>query len=53
MFQMKVGRQFDFARNELKNSREPFLTSYRFLDSARNDRCEYLPLAMTPSSCKQ
>jgi len=27
MFQMKVGRQFDFAGNELKNSREPFLTS--------------------------
>ena len=53
MFQMKVGRRFDFAGNELKNSREPFLTSYRFLDSARNDRCEYLPLAMTPSSCKQ
>ena len=27
MFQMKVGRQFDFAGNELKSSREPFLTS--------------------------
>jgi hypothetical protein len=27
MFQMKVGRQFYFAGNELKNSREPFLTS--------------------------
>jgi len=27
MFQMKVGRQIDFAGNELKNSREPFLTS--------------------------
>jgi len=25
MFQLKVGRQFDFAGNELKNSREPFL----------------------------
>jgi hypothetical protein len=24
---MKVGRQFDFAGNELKNSPEPFLTS--------------------------
>src|SRR5216110_701613 len=45
---MKIGRQFDFAGNELKNSHEPFLTSYRFLDYARNDRCEHLPLAMTP-----
>jgi len=24
---VKVGRQFHFAGNELKNSREPFLTS--------------------------
>src|SRR6185312_4309974 len=27
MFRVKVGRQFHFAGNELKNSREPFLTS--------------------------